>query len=236
MKKWLYCLLFTSCLLLVSCQSGQGMLPASSEPGNGVLSSELTEESRPSSQQPEHVSSQAASSSPESSEGVLTSLPEEEMERLTQMFNIFWIAQADVQEGEEVPLSIAYTPFMLVRDTENTVEPEVFEAALRDFWGRDVPLFEGAAPAESLIPLSLEDGKYFLPAMGLSRWHETTIEAVYSLGTGRYKLTGTAKYKELGEDGFSDQTVATASFEAVVQYEEDNQFHFQVLSQQYHKK
>ena len=35
------------------------------------------------------------------------------MDRLTQMFNIFWIAQADVREGEEVPLSIAYTPFML---------------------------------------------------------------------------------------------------------------------------
>lgn len=235
MKKLLTYLLLAGCFFMSSCQGKQASSCVMSLPEQMTVSGQ-TASVPVSSWEPSEISGQEVQSNPDFQEGVQTDLPEEEMDRLTQMFNIFWIAQADVREGEEVPLSIAYTPFMLIRDTENTADPDNFRQALQEFWGRDVPLFEGKAPAESLIPLSLEDGKYFLPSMGLSQWHETVIEKVYSLGNGRYRLTGTTKYKELGEDGFSQQTVSVAAFQAVVQYEEENRFHFQVLSQQYRTK
>ncbi len=226
MKKRFILLLAAGCLLLTSCKGGDGGSsnpPASSAP---ALSSEAPASSAPppSSQGPVSLLDR---------DGVKTELLQEETERLTEMFNLFWIAQKDVAEDEPVPVEVAYTPFLLVRDEENTVRPEVFEAALRDFWGRDVPLFTGAAPTGSLIPLSLEDGVYTLPAMGLSEWHETVIEAAYSLGDGVYRLVGTTRYKSLGADGLSEMTVALSTFEAAVRQTEESRFGYQVLAQRY---
>ena len=110
MKKLLTCLLLAGCFSMAACQSRQASSSATSLPEQMAVS-EQTASAPVSSREPSEISGQEVQSNPDSQEGVQTDLPEEEMDRLTQMFNNCWIAQADVREGEEVPLSMAYTPF-----------------------------------------------------------------------------------------------------------------------------
>ncbi len=238
MKKWAVIPLLIGCLLLAACRNSNiASAPPPVEPAEQTSSpAPQVSSGNMASKAPEVSSAEAESKIVDENQGVKTALPEEEMEQLHQMFNIFWIALADVEEGKAVPPSIAYAPFLLIRDTENTADPKDFQAALQEFWGREVPLFQGDAPEESLIPLSLEEGRYTLPAMGLNEWHHTQIEAAYRLKDGRYRLVGVTKYYMLGEDGFTEQLTAVARFEGIVRHEPQSRFHYQVLAQRYFRE